>query len=307
MAQHLAREIQKHHGSSGHDSVEDARACLDLVKKKCQHGVHWGRGSSSRESIFARLGRSPRPGESTEESGQVEVVKTPRRGAIVDWSRQRPPDGAKADVRISCDDDEQVLAGIERLLRADNESKMTTTDGEHNDNEEESSDQNGREQADEASKVDDAHKDDVDFIWANFLELGNARGWSKSQIPSPNAANGGNMPQESTATADDEDSLAEQEQDIINTSNIASAVTTTVERITRVFDALPPKAVLIVYSGGGEPHELARLHAMHTQFRREYTVKKWDQLSVQWTDVEEQQLKEACRHTRMGIGFVSVK
>ena len=38
----LKRDIQKNHGSTGHDSVEDARATLDLVKLKTEHGPAFG-------------------------------------------------------------------------------------------------------------------------------------------------------------------------------------------------------------------------------------------------------------------------
>jgi len=56
---YLKREVQK--GSSGHDSVEDARTCLDLVKQKCEKGPRWGSGDTNAESIFKRLERTVRP------------------------------------------------------------------------------------------------------------------------------------------------------------------------------------------------------------------------------------------------------
>lgn len=46
---YLSREIQKGHGSTGHDSIEDARACLDLVKQKCEKGKAWGTSEASGE------------------------------------------------------------------------------------------------------------------------------------------------------------------------------------------------------------------------------------------------------------------
>ncbi|KAJ8603172.1 hypothetical protein MRB53_042225 [Persea americana] len=44
---------------------------------------------------------------------------------------------------------------------------------------------------------------------------------------------------------------------------------------------------------------------MHQQFKKEYAVKKWDELSVRWTDDEEQALKRACRIARDGCAFVT--
>ena len=61
-----------------------------------------------------------------------------------------------------------------------------------------------------------------------------------------------------------------------------------------------------MYSGTGDPREMARLQEMQRTFKREYATKKWDQLSVKWTDVEEQALKMACRKAREGLGFVTI-
>ena len=52
---------------------------------------------------------------------------------------------------------------------------------------------------------------------------------------------------------------------------------------------------------------MSRLQAMQQQFKREYKTKKWDELSVKWTDTEEQELKQAAKDARAGIGFMSVK
>jgi RNA exonuclease 1 len=35
--------------------------------------------------------------------------------------------------------------------------------------------------------------------------------------------------------------------------------------------------------------------------------KKWNELSVKWTDTEEQMLKKACERAREGCGFMCIK
>jgi RNA exonuclease 1 len=52
---------------------------------------------------------------------------------------------------------------------------------------------------------------------------------------------------------------------------------------------------------------MSRLQAMQAQFKKEYKVKKWDQLSVKWTDVEEQALKRAVKEARNGIAFIGIR
>ncbi|KAI9873005.1 MAG: hypothetical protein M1830_000946, partial [Pleopsidium flavum] len=88
---YLGREIQKGHGTHGHDSIEDARACLDLVKQKCEKGVKWGTSEAAGESIFKRLARSPRTGSSGisgNDDGKI--------GAIIDWGTPERNFGAMA-------------------------------------------------------------------------------------------------------------------------------------------------------------------------------------------------------------------
>jgi RNA exonuclease 1 len=51
----LKRKIQE--GAAGHDSAEDAKTCIDLVKLKVQKGKDFGLFNVDTESLFARLKR----------------------------------------------------------------------------------------------------------------------------------------------------------------------------------------------------------------------------------------------------------
>ncbi|KAG0331116.1 hypothetical protein BG000_011192 [Podila horticola] len=56
----LSRSIQQG-GANGHDSIEDAKTCLDLVKLKLEKGPLFGEFSQEQESLFARLDRHTAP------------------------------------------------------------------------------------------------------------------------------------------------------------------------------------------------------------------------------------------------------
>lgn len=99
---YLHREVQK--GTKGHDSVEDARTCLDLVKQKCEKGPAWGSGDTNAESLFKRLGRSPRPKSNNDF----------RTGAVVDWGEPKRGHGGQAHASIGCKSDDEVVAGVIR-------------------------------------------------------------------------------------------------------------------------------------------------------------------------------------------------
>ena len=257
---YLGKEIQK--GQTGHDSIEDARAVLELVKQKCEKGEQWGSSDASNESIFRRLARSQRPGQSSS-SGEG------RAGAVVDWGNPERGLGAQATVAIGCSNDEEVTKGVSSAINGDETNPSIPGDG-------------------------------VDFTWARLRELEILRGWC-NRLPDPNKANESTTvvppPEETTPTTGD-----------TGQTDLAETVSRTVSNISAIYDSLPPCTLFMVYSGTGDPREVGRLQNLHKQFRAEYQSQKpWDELSIKWTDAEEQALKKACERAREGCGFMCVK
>lgn len=251
---YLGREIQKGHGTDGHDSVEDARACLDLVKMKCERGPSWGTSEAAGESIFKRLSRSARAGTSSAATDEG------KKGAIVDHGVPQKNFGAMAGFCIGCTSDSEVVEGVKRAVLGDSDGSTIPGGG-------------------------------VEFTWARLRELENLRGWSADHRNSP------------TSGTDFEPEPPKQDP---SPAALSTTVALTVQHIQSIRNFLPPCTLFIVYSGTGDPRAIGRLQEMQRQFRREYAVRKWDELSVKWTDVEEQALKRACRVAREGLGFVAM-
>ncbi|KAL8931991.1 MAG: hypothetical protein Q9216_006998 [Gyalolechia sp. 2 TL-2023] len=252
---YLGREIQKGHGTCGHDSVEDGRACLDLVKMKCEKGPEWGNSASSTETIFKRLSRTSKAG-----SGSVADGGQGKTGAIVDHGCPEKNFGHMATFSIGCNTDAEVVQGVKRAVLGDPDGASISGGG-------------------------------VDFTWARMRELEAMRGWSNNHrydLIQMNDVSEGNENTEPSP------------------SELAVKVASTVSYIRDVRALLPPCTLLVVYTGTGDPRELARLQQMQRTFKKEYKVKKWDELSVKWTDTEEQAMKQACKKARQGIGFVTI-
>ena len=95
------REIQNH-GEGGHDPEEDARACLELLKRKVENGPGYGEFKTDQESIFERIARSTRSGG----------VKT----AVVDHGTPASWHGAKATASVACGSDEDVANGVLEMI-----------------------------------------------------------------------------------------------------------------------------------------------------------------------------------------------
>ncbi|GKZ34984.1 hypothetical protein AbraIFM66950_005423 [Aspergillus brasiliensis] len=261
---YLGKEIQK--GQTGHDSIEDARAVLELVKQKCEKGERWGTSEASNESIFKRLARSMRSGKSSTNEG--------RTGAVVDWGNPERGFGSQATASIGCSNDTDVVNGISSVVNGDDSNPSIPGGG-------------------------------VDFTWARLRELEVYRGWC-NRMPDPNNANESTTlvppPEETTPTSAAVSPTKEA------TRNLAETVSRTVSNIHQIYQSLPPCTLFLVYSGTGDPREVSRLQAMHKTFREEFNSRKpWDELTVKWTDTEEQALKKACERAREGCGFMCVK
>lgn len=245
---YLGREIQRNHGATGHDSIEDASACLDLVKQKCEKGPKWGTVEASNEPIYKRLSRSSRPG----------TAGMSRTGAIVDHAASVRNFNGVADVCIQCENDGDVVSGVKRAVLGDEDGAVVPGGG-------------------------------VDFTWARLHELSALRGWTN---------HAGQRMISSVAS-----SLPSAEP---SASALSNAVSQTVHNILSIHAALPPCTLFIVYSGTGDRRDMARLEEMQWQFKREYATKKWDELSIRWTDNEEQALRRACGKARKGVAFIGV-
>ncbi|KAI0409418.1 hypothetical protein F4802DRAFT_141544 [Xylaria palmicola] len=243
----LKREIQNRSG--GHDSIEDAKACLDLVKQKCEKGKGWGHHESQGENLFRRLNRagtSYRANGGIEATGGVRVGKT---SAMIDWGDPMKGAGAASTYPIGCKSDEEVLENIIRAVQGDPVAEEIPVGG-------------------------------VDFVFARFRELEAFQGWWNQTEVLPD----------------------------LSGMTLESCVSNLAQRIKRIHDALPKCTGFVVFSGSGDPREMSRLQALQSQFKKEYNPgANWDDLTVKWTDVEEQALKKAVGIARNGIGFIGVK
>lgn len=279
---YLNREVQKGGGTiSGHDSIEDARTCLDLVKKKCEKGKAWAAGDMQGENLFKRLARAGTAYRATagpQATGGLPVGKS---SAAIDWGDATRSACNAATVTISCKSDAEVEAGIIRAVKGDPDGLEVPGGG-------------------------------VDFVWARMRELEALQGWwNRNKLAADEPGGPPPLPL-STTTDNFEDSTAPPTASAPKdpaTSPLEECLTNLANRLKRIYDALPPCTGLIVFSGSGDPREMSRLQAVQAQFKKEYNTpgSKWDQLSVQWTDVEDQALRRAVRAARSGIGFIGVK
>ncbi|ROT35610.1 RNA exonuclease [Sodiomyces alkalinus F11] len=294
---YLHREIQRG-GAQGHNPVEDARACLDLVRQKCEKGKLWGTSDAQGENLFRRLARAGTSYKAQAGESALGGLATGKSTAAIDWGEPSKGPGAGATHRIGCKSDEDVVQGVIRAVQGDPDGREIRGGG-------------------------------VDFVWARMRELEAHQGWWNTNRSDQSNSDGGPPSNTDPRNGDggDTDPALQQHQhqqqqqhqrqqpqladenDADPRSSLEQCLARLTDRLQRIHAALPKCTAFIVFSGSGDPREMARLQALHAQWKREYNTpgRKWDQLSVKWTDAEDQALRRAVRRAREGIGFVSVK
>ncbi|WBW74221.1 3'-5'- exoribonuclease Rex1 [Schizosaccharomyces osmophilus] len=131
------------------------------------------------------------------------------------------------------------------------------------------------------------------FVWARLREVEQVAQWNV------NRAN-----QKQSNGTDSDTSAGEQDNDEVNYSQ---ALVHLNRRIRLLYDSLPSGTLFMIYTGTGNPIEMSRLNSIRQTFRKEYQTKKWDELSVQWTDEENAKLINSVENTRNGLSFFTVK
>ncbi|KAF3938403.1 hypothetical protein ABW19_dt0200528 [Dactylella cylindrospora] len=102
---YLKEEIQKGAtATGGHDSIEDARACLNLLKLKLEKGKDFGSNSSNFESIFVKLSQ---------------VQPHARTGAVVDYGDPAKRYGGYTQHTKKVTNDDEVVDGVLEAVNGD--------------------------------------------------------------------------------------------------------------------------------------------------------------------------------------------
>ncbi|PKS11808.1 hypothetical protein jhhlp_001101 [Lomentospora prolificans] len=264
---YLGRQIQLGHGAAGHNSIEDAKACLDLTRQKCEKGKTWGEFEGGGENLFRRLARAGSSYNGQNQSS-TDVGSFVRTSAAIDWGEPCKGPGGGATHTLACKSDEEVAQAVIRAVQGDPDGAEIRAGG-------------------------------VDFVWARMRELEAFRGWWNKNRQNSRGADVG-PPEVDQLYIHDETTGA---------SPLEACVYRLTQRLLRIYEALPPCTALILFSGSGDPREMSKMQALRTTWKQEYNTPgmKWDELSVKWTDTEEQALKRAVKKARDGVGFVTVK
>ncbi|KAF9067519.1 hypothetical protein BDP27DRAFT_1328740 [Rhodocollybia butyracea] len=97
------REIQIR-GEGGHDPEEDARATMELVRKKVENGREFGEFKADMEGLFERIGRAVKRSSWAAGTGGEKI-----RTAVIDHGNPGMMHGSKASTCLGCKDDEEVV------------------------------------------------------------------------------------------------------------------------------------------------------------------------------------------------------
>ncbi|KAL2269748.1 hypothetical protein VTJ83DRAFT_1932 [Remersonia thermophila] len=292
---YLNREVQKGDGTmNGHDSIEDAKTCLDLVKKKCEKGKAWGAGENQGENLFRRLARA---------GTAYRATGGPRPRAAWPSARRAPPStGATPPAAPATAPPSPSRASRTPRSRPASCARSAATRTASRCREAASTLSGPACASSKPSRAGGTATSSPRTTRAREARRRPRRLPTPPPYPPRGRRRQPRRRRRPAAPPDGSDASPAS-------SPLPTCLANLAARLQRIHAALPPCTALIVFSGSGDPREMSRLQALHAQFRREYNTpgSNWDRLSVQWTDKEDQALRRAVKAARCGIGFIGVK
>ncbi|KAI0766795.1 hypothetical protein BC629DRAFT_1292810 [Irpex lacteus] len=230
------REIQNR-GEGGHDPEEDARACVDLLKKKVTNGPGYGEFKVDFESIFERMARA--------RNGAVS-------SAVVDHGNPASWHGSKANTTVACTSDEEVLEGLLGAIPSHT------------------------------------------FTFGRFTALADALGWITNRSSGEVAADG-------TLALPPVQPSEEDVQLVLPTLDT---------QLKKLYEALPPRTALIIFTGHSDPRKMAALNLRKSGFENAIrSGKNAEELGpdVRWSSADGRALEEEVEKAKRGLLFLGIK
>jgi len=220
----------------GHDSVEDATTCLELLKLKLKRGRYFGCYEVAHESLFSRLGN--------------QQVRT----AVVDYGNPAGWYGSVATMCTRCTTDDEVIEGV----------------------------------------LHSAARDDGDcrFVWGRMREMESISGWY--------------MRNNDTTTTTQPEDTPEAIQSAM--ASVEAGLTRLDTRLNKLLDGLPRDTLVQIYSGAGDPREMARLATKRRKYAELHRTKNWARIPEEdvFTDGDHQALQQSVEAAKTGVAFMGL-
>lgn len=262
----LKRDIQM--GQNGHDSVEDAMTCIDLLQLKLKHGLTFGhQHTDGKISLSERLSNvQPR----NPNLRQVAVVDY----GVPFWAC------SSAQTIISCTNDDEVVRHSAKsaekhsftwarfreleLLSQTAQSARRFRPPPSKPSEAQASEQSGEVSSEEVSLEEQS--------------------------------------QEEKALSEQEGNPSSQTSNVVSQSHDRLG-----ERLKRLYKSLPANTAVMIWTGQGDKQKMMELNAKRQQYQYEYRTKNWKDIHCEWTDHDAQALYHATEVARRGLAFFTVK
>lgn len=281
---YLQRSIQTG-GSNGHDSAEDALACLDLFKLKIKHGAKFGlEDSFGKISLADRIVMAgPKPSVVPQDT-----FAPAHHVAVVDYG---VPFWAKSSAQsiISCFDDNEIVRNTAIAAR----NHVFTW----------------------------ARMRELELLSESMKKPRKGRDSQVASTPIPIFADSKQVVSESepaislkkahnNETENKSDSTPTQESMPIaqpSQESLNNAYSRLNARLKSLYMNLPTNTALLIWTGQGDKRRMMELHAKRHRFNHEYKTKKWKDISCVWTDEDSMNLDKATDMARKGLAFLAIK
>lgn len=284
--QHLKRHIQTG-GSNGHDSAEDALACLDLVKLKLQHGIRFGiQDGTTKISLADRLSLAqPKNGSGISAASQP-IPGPKHQVAVVDygvpiWA------SSSAQTIVSCTDDDEVVRNVETasLRHGFTWARM-------------------RELELLSGTGKNPRKSHGTSLTSTTQASALPADAEESSVSEPSALTepASTEKSETEEAKSQQSSIPQPSKDLLN-----KAYSQLNSRLKKMYANLPTNTAVIIWTGQGDKRRMMELNAQRHRFNHEYKTKKWSEIKNFWTEENNRELSKSIEKARKGLAFLVVK
>ncbi|KAA1114128.1 hypothetical protein PGTUg99_023194 [Puccinia graminis f. sp. tritici] len=229
----LGREIQSNGlPNGGHDSEEDARTAVQLLKKKMEKGLGFGEFTSDNESIFERMARG----------------NLPKRSALVDFGGSP---ASNSNSNPSSNDNQKVHNLVIKNNWKNVDSFAFGSD---------------HEVADGIISALDDH----DFVFGRFMELSHCLGWSQPHGTKKEEQESGNNNNDDESSSTGEKKKEEEEGEAEREERVKKLCKSLDSTISKLNERLPKGTSLIIINGHSDPRTMAQLNMKKNRFERSF-------------------------------------
>ncbi|KAI9144483.1 ribonuclease H-like domain-containing protein [Paraphysoderma sedebokerense] len=306
-----------------HDSIEDARTVMELVKLKLERGPNFGVKESEYESIWEKIASGMVDEVHHDNSAgmnerEAEDKNSAKVGALIDYRSSCVKFGTGAKTVVTCHNDEEIMNGLLDTLRNDKEDRVVWArfrdlevhyGTDFHTAETSTTNQTATSTSGPTPNVAGITSSPATRPLPFVQERSKPQQELRPTDPDAMDLEEGEIGDDEDDQMECEDSAKEAEAKRREHLDLIRVLSSLDERIRTIWEELPKKAAFIIFSGNGDMRKVASLTAKKQEYQRLFCTQPISKipLSKQWSEDDQSELQRAVEVAKNGVAMMVVK